>query len=82
MKLNEQVDEGPLEHIAEWLRVAGRPSQALISIGATRYSDIRITGTDESRTVPSASRFSTTWGLGVIVGIQPKAPPVDVFQIF
>jgi len=38
-KLNDQVDEGPLENISEWLRIAGRPSQALISIGATRYTE-------------------------------------------
>lgn len=39
VKLNDQIDEGPLEQISEWLRIAGRPSQALISIGATRYTD-------------------------------------------
>ena len=37
-KLNEQTDKGPLENISEWLRVAGHPEQALISIGATRYT--------------------------------------------
>lgn len=39
VKLNDQIDEGPLEQISEWLRIAGRPSHALISIGATRYTD-------------------------------------------
>ncbi len=38
-KLNDQVDEGPLENIAEWLAIAGQPAQALISIGATRYTE-------------------------------------------
>jgi hypothetical protein len=38
-KLNDQVDEGPLENISEWLAIAGRPARALISIGATRYTD-------------------------------------------
>lgn len=38
-KLNDQQDEGPLENIAGWLEQAGRPQQALISIGATRYTD-------------------------------------------
>ncbi len=38
-KLNDQVDEGPLENISGWLEVAGRPSEALISIGATRYTE-------------------------------------------
>jgi len=39
LKLNDQADEGPLENISEWLRIAGYPEQALISIGATRYTD-------------------------------------------
>jgi hypothetical protein len=38
-KLNGQKDEGPLEDIAHWLAVADRPAQALISVGATRYTD-------------------------------------------
>jgi len=38
-KLNDQVDEGPLENISDWLAVAGHPSQTLISIGATLYTD-------------------------------------------
>jgi hypothetical protein len=38
-RLNHQVDEGPLEDIHDWLMVAGRPGRALISIGATRYTD-------------------------------------------
>jgi hypothetical protein len=38
-KLNGQPDEGPLENMARWLEIAGRPAQALISIGATRYTD-------------------------------------------
>jgi hypothetical protein len=38
-QLNDQKDEGPLENIADWLAVCGHPSQALISIGATLYTD-------------------------------------------
>ncbi|MFP6656384.1 MAG: DUF5718 family protein [Myxococcota bacterium] len=38
-RLNHQRDEGPLEDISNWLSIAGRPCQALISIGATRYTD-------------------------------------------
>ncbi len=38
-KLNHQADEGPLEDMARWLAIAGRPAQALISIGATRYTE-------------------------------------------
>lgn len=38
-KLNDQVDEGPLENISEWIGIAGQPAQALISIGATQYTD-------------------------------------------
>jgi opacity protein-like surface antigen len=45
-------------------------------LGMTRYSDIRITGLDETRTIPSESRFSTTWGLGV------KMYPAQNFGIF
>ena len=39
VRLNTQVDEGPLEDIPTWLRVAGYPKQALISVGATRYTE-------------------------------------------
>ena len=35
----EQAGEAPLESIAGWLERAGHPEQALISIGATRYTD-------------------------------------------
>ena len=38
-KMNGQRDQGPLEDIARWIQVAGQPTQALISIGATRYTD-------------------------------------------
>lgn len=36
--LNEQQDAGPLEHLHGLLRQAGFPAQALIGIGATRYT--------------------------------------------
>lgn len=38
-KLNRQQDMGPLEDLADWLRVAAYPSSALISIGSTRYTE-------------------------------------------
>lgn len=38
-RIANQRDEGPLEDIASWLKVAGRPKRALISIGATRYTE-------------------------------------------
>lgn len=38
-RLNTQQEEGPLEDIAAWLKSAGYPPQALISVGATRYTD-------------------------------------------
>ena len=38
-KLNFQGNEGPAENINMYLNVAGRPSQILISIGATRYTE-------------------------------------------
>lgn len=37
-QMNAQVDFGPLEPIGEYLRAAGYPKQAIISIGATRYT--------------------------------------------
>jgi len=38
-RMNHQQDDGPLESIADWLQIADRPTRALISIGATRYTD-------------------------------------------
>ncbi len=39
-RLREQRDGGPLEDLSRWIEVAGRPARALISIGATRYTDL------------------------------------------
>ncbi|MCQ2586263.1 MAG: DUF5718 family protein [Treponema sp.] len=38
-KLNNQKDEGPAENIHAYLLESGKPSQVMISIGATRYTD-------------------------------------------
>ena len=38
-KLNNQGDEGPAENIHAYLLESGKPSQVMISIGATRYTD-------------------------------------------
>ena len=38
-KFNCQRCEGPAENIGEYLAVAGYPSQIMVSIGATRYTD-------------------------------------------
>ena len=38
-KLNNQVDEGPLENLAEILKANEYPKEAIISIGATAYTD-------------------------------------------
>jgi len=38
-KMNTQQDAGPLESIRDWLAVAAHPERALISIGATRYTE-------------------------------------------
>jgi hypothetical protein len=38
-RMNEQEDAGPLESISGWLVSSGRPRDALISVGATRYTD-------------------------------------------
>jgi hypothetical protein len=38
-KMNHQQDQGPMEHIASHLKHANYPEHALISIGATRYTE-------------------------------------------
>lgn len=38
-RMNNQPDQGPMEHIATHLKNAGYPPYALISVGATRYTD-------------------------------------------
>ena len=38
-KMNTQEDFGPLENIAEHLKVSKYPKQVLISIGATAYAE-------------------------------------------
>ena len=38
-RINNQQDQGPLEDLAAWFAIAGYPKQALISVGATRYTD-------------------------------------------
>lgn len=38
-RMNSQIDEGPLESIAELIRQAKYPEYAIISIGATRYTE-------------------------------------------
>lgn len=38
-KMSHQIEEGPLEQISSLLSECGRPKQALISIGATRYTE-------------------------------------------
>ena len=37
-QINTQDNVGPLEPISQYLKTAGHPSQAIISIGATRYT--------------------------------------------
>ncbi|MBF0750557.1 MULTISPECIES: DUF5718 family protein [unclassified Pasteurella] len=38
-RMNNQLDEGPMNNIAVLLKTANYPRQAIISIGATRYTD-------------------------------------------
>ena len=38
--MNNQPDDGPMNHIASLLEQANYPKQAIISIGATRYLEI------------------------------------------
>ena len=42
-KFSHQHDEGPLENLKECLAEADHPTHALISIGATRYTDFGAT---------------------------------------
>ena len=37
-RMNNQPDDGPMNHIASLLEQANYPKQAIISIGATRYT--------------------------------------------
>lgn len=37
-RLQTQTDVGPLEDLGAWLTLAGRPTRAMIGIGATRYT--------------------------------------------
>ena len=39
-RLSSQPDEGPLEDIPRWIAAAGSPARALVSIGATRYTEL------------------------------------------
>ncbi|OOH87359.1 hypothetical protein BMT54_09955 [Pasteurellaceae bacterium 15-036681] len=38
-RMNNQPDEGPMNHIAQMLKQANYPTKAVISIGATRYTE-------------------------------------------
>ncbi len=38
-KMNNQPDQGPMNHIAELIKQASYPTKAIISIGATRYTE-------------------------------------------
>lgn len=38
-RMNNQLDQGPMNYIAPLLEIAGYPTQAIISIGATRYTE-------------------------------------------
>jgi len=74
--LNEQQDAGPLENLARWLAKAGRPAKALISIGATRYTDFGETNFlapgDESIVILyDARKLSTTDVRRIAAGERP-----------
>ncbi|MEZ4332722.1 MAG: DUF5718 family protein [Myxococcota bacterium] len=75
-KLNGQRDEGPLENVAHWLELAGRPRRALISIGATRYTEFGEThflepGDVSIVVVYDARRFSNADVRRIAVGETP-----------
>ena len=39
-RLRHQRDEGPLDDLSAWIQRAGRPREAVICIGATRYTEL------------------------------------------
>lgn len=39
-RLRNQTEVGPLDHLATWLEQAGRPEEAVLLIGATRYTEL------------------------------------------
>lgn len=43
-RINNQTDSGPLENVGELLKECGYPKEALISIGATRYTEFGESG--------------------------------------
>lgn len=43
-RLAHQIDEGPLENLRMLLRKAGDPAHAVVTIGATRYTELGETG--------------------------------------
>ena len=78
--LNEQQDAGPLERLADWLAKAGRPEKALISIGATRYTDFGETnflapGDEAIVVLYDARRLSAERVRRVADGAEP--PPAE-----
>ncbi|WP_390675682.1 DUF5718 family protein [Algisphaera agarilytica] len=66
-RFNTQQDEGPLEDLAQWLAVAGHPHRAVISIGATRYTELGETTFlqpgDDSIVVAYDQRLHNTAGI-------------------
>lgn len=43
-RINNQQDSGPLENVGELLRECGYPTEAIVSIGATRYTEFGESG--------------------------------------
>lgn len=83
-RLNTQADQGPLENLADWLRVAGHPQHAIISIGATRYTDLGKTTFlqpgDESIVIAyDARRYDTLALESELIGgaARPESPPAS-----
>jgi len=77
-KMNEQKDFGPLEDIAEHLKKANYPKQALVSIGATAYAEFGeknyLQSEDEIFVVVYDQRKGS-------VGIEPSEDKIILHQV-
>lgn len=76
-KMNTQEDFGPLENIAQHLKAANYPQQALISIGATAYAEFGekhyLQSGDEVYVIAYDSRKDTS-------GLEPSESKVILHQ--
>jgi hypothetical protein len=83
-KLRNQQDAGPLECLSDWLDRAGRPERALISIGATRYTDLGevtfVKPRDETVVVTYDSRIHTRSQVTRAVATGAELPGASILR--